>query len=194
MLDILTEQKTELQLRQEVHRRDTTIRLMKKGCSLQDVIKTGQNWLKPAECKVERRTVWSLTFSSLYLHYNTQNQSLVHHENSEVDHKRSKSGQQPSSWGSASFPRIVRIFFRLLTVCNYSVHKNQQSHALGPLSLSEEVPVLPMEYLSLSINLLSLYFGLFLISFLHEANDPHLVTCIGHDNFLSSDSHHAPLA
>ena len=49
--------------------------------------------LEPAETKVALGTVWSLTFSSLYLHYNTQNQSLVHHENSEVDHKRSKSGQ-----------------------------------------------------------------------------------------------------
>ena len=52
-----------------------------------------KNWMELVECKVERRTVWSLTFSSLYLHYNTQNQSLVHHENSEVDHKRTKSGQ-----------------------------------------------------------------------------------------------------
>ena len=141
-----------------------------------------------------QRTVWSLTFSSLYLHYNTQNQSLVYHKNSEVDHKRPKSGQDPSSWRSGFFPGIVRIFFRLLTACNYSVHKNQPSHALGPLSLSEEVPVLPMEYLSLSINLLSLYSAFLLNSFLHEANDPHLVTCTGHDNFLPSNSHHTPLA
>lgn len=31
-----------------------------------------KNWLEPAETKVAWRTVWSLTFSSLYLHFNTK--------------------------------------------------------------------------------------------------------------------------
>ena len=101
--------------------------------------------------------VRSLTFSSLYLHYSTKNHCPLRHVSSKEDHKRPKRGQWPIPWKSPNFPKIAKIFLPLVSIWNYSAHKNQQPHALGPLSLSEKVHILPMESASLWINSLSLF-------------------------------------
>ena len=80
---------------------------------------------------------------------------------------------------NTSFPKIVGLFLPFVSLWNYLAHKKLTPLATAPLSPTEMDCILPMECLSLSINL-PLNKPAFTLppwllkSFLHEAKDAHL--------------------
>ena len=80
---------------------------------------------------------------------------------------------------NTSFPKIVGLFLPFVSLWNYLAHKKLTPLATAPLSPMEMDCILPMECLSLSINLPlnkpAFTFPPWLLkSFLHEAKDAYL--------------------
>lgn len=73
--------------------------------------------LKPTETKAAWRRVWSLTFSSLYLHCNTKNHSPLCHD----IQKTHKVGSGPIPEKPPPYPELASIFF-LISLLNYLAH------------------------------------------------------------------------
>ena len=65
------------------------------------------NWLEPIRSKMAEDSTSSGPWASLYPHFNTLAKwhALRHHDSSEADYKRPKSGQWPNSWKSPPHPQ-----------------------------------------------------------------------------------------
>ena len=64
-----------------------------------------KDWLEQAEAKVDLRIVQSLTFSSIYPHYDAKIHCPLCHDSSKAGHKRPKSEQWPNSWEIPTLPQ-----------------------------------------------------------------------------------------